>query len=175
MLDSGAIVECISPDFCRRLGLTIRRLDVPSTINLASDEHNSIDSYWIVNILVAGAMTVAMAFVYGTGEAYHMMLSLNCMGTKALYVTSAQRSGIVDIRVGEEEDEATFSGYEEDSDQEYGTSFRALATATEFVDLLEASGMAPPSEQSTSSDCWYDTDDTEPTEPRVLAGNGDAW
>lgn len=74
MIDSSATLECVSPQFCEKMGVVPSTLEIPWKVTLANDSTDSLTKYVIINLVVGGASTAVVAFVYGNGS-FDVMLS----------------------------------------------------------------------------------------------------
>ncbi|KAJ9130003.1 hypothetical protein NKR19_g10086 [Coniochaeta hoffmannii] len=75
MLDNGAGLDCISPDFVKRLDVQIHELAHPYPVSLANDVHDTVSRYVFVNVVIGGVLTVMAAFLYGSDKSYDILLS----------------------------------------------------------------------------------------------------
>ncbi|KAK0703350.1 hypothetical protein B0T26DRAFT_681034 [Lasiosphaeria miniovina] len=68
MLDEGATIECISPVFVRRLGLTPERLLTPWTVSLANDQRDTIADLVVIDVVFRVETESWTSFLFTLGR-----------------------------------------------------------------------------------------------------------
>lgn len=79
MVDSGAVVELISPDLIRSLGLKALPMEHKWSLKLANDVLVPIKHYVVLGVVVSGIRARICAYVMGINETYDLLLSKNWM------------------------------------------------------------------------------------------------
>ena len=75
ILDSGAIVECITPEFAKKLGAVPQKLEKPQAVQLVNDIINYIDNYIYIETEVGGVRAGVIAVIYRDNSSYDFVLS----------------------------------------------------------------------------------------------------
>lgn len=77
MVDSGAVIELISPGLVKRIGLHTLQMDKKWSLKLANDIIVPITQYTLIPLNVEGIQTICRAYVMGESETYELLLSKN--------------------------------------------------------------------------------------------------
>lgn len=78
LVDSGAVVELISPQLIVKLpGIKVHDMTQRWSLRLANDLKTPITEYVLLEVVVAGIQTVVTAYIMGANETYEVLLSKN--------------------------------------------------------------------------------------------------
>jgi hypothetical protein len=80
LLDTGSVVELVSPNTLKYLGITqTNRMEESWAIKMANDEIATIKEYVWLSVNVEGVLANVKAFVIGMGDIYDLLLSKKWM------------------------------------------------------------------------------------------------
>lgn len=163
MVDSGAVLELISPSLVKDLKIQMYHMDKRWSLKLANDLVVPITHYVLLEVIVAGIKTILRAYVMGYSETYQLLLSKNWMrrvravedhgkntlviegrsGTKAnVTVTQATpfHSEVMEVEEEEKEDKGLDQegepGNEDSEDEEHDWQEGEVGIAEHLLDQL---------------------------------------
>lgn len=75
LVDSGALVDLISPQTAKQLGVPVRDADPTVTLVMADDSEAVLTKYVIFPLVVGGVVSMIRAYVTGQQTTYNLLLS----------------------------------------------------------------------------------------------------
>ncbi|KAK3938650.1 hypothetical protein QBC46DRAFT_343351 [Diplogelasinospora grovesii] len=85
MIDCGATIDYISPEYTDELGVIRRDMPFSAPVQLADDQTVFMSQYAIIDMVIDGVMTTLGAFVFGTRRAFDVLLGVGWLKrTKAM-------------------------------------------------------------------------------------------